>query len=69
MFLQRHYIFFVEYIEEVNLEWAKQPDLNDWRNANPERLPMANQEQFESLQKCLPVRDPTMIIDALFLSR
>ena len=40
LFEPKDFILFVEYIEEVNMEWAKQPSLDDWRQANLGRLPM-----------------------------
>ena len=45
-FERERFVMFVEFIEEVNMEWAKQPNLNDWLEANPGRHPIIEREQL-----------------------
>ena len=45
-FEPKTFVMFVEFIEEVNMEWAKQSNLHDWLEANPARYPITEREQF-----------------------
>ena len=60
------FVNLVEFLEEFNMEWAKDFSLNEWRKANRGKVAISTLEQFEKLQKVLPIVDPTMIVDFIF---
>ena len=38
MLLPPFFIDLVEFLEEINMEWAKDASLNDWRRANGDKV-------------------------------